>query len=291
LRRRELLRWASAFGALLGAQSLGCRRNAPAPTKPNQRDRIVSLAPAITETLFKIGAGPRVVAVSDYCDSPPEVSRLPRVGTSLTPNYEAIARLSPTLILGEDNPAARRRELEAIGRTRLLRWLSLAEIDRGVRELGTLTQQSDAANRLADELVRRLSVTPKADAPRVLLVLGGDGSPSDDVWFVRRNSLHGAALQAAGARNAIDRDIDGPPQLSREALLSLDPPWIVVLSKPKPGAAPQTQHGFEKYPTLGAVKSGHAARLQTSDAFANGPRILDLVNELHSELQRLGALP
>lgn len=289
MRRRAVLRWAAAFGALLSAESLGCRRNAPVP-KPNQEDRIVSLAPAITETLFKIGAGARVVAVSDYCDSPPEVSRLPRVGTSLTPNYEAIARLSPTLILGEDNPATRRRELEAIGRTRLLRWLSLAEIDRGVRELGALTQQDEAANRLADELVRRLSVTPKADAPRVLLVLGGDGSPNDDVWFVRRNSLHGAALQAAGARNAIDRDIDGPPQLSREALLSLDPPWIVVLSKPRPGAAPQTQHGFEKYPTLSAVKSGHAARLETGDAFANGPRILDLVNQLHAELVRLGAL-
>ena len=63
--------------------------------------RIVSLVPAITETLFAIGAGDAVVGVSDYCAWPPEVTRLPRLGTTLTPAYETIARmfvvLSPTI--------------------------------------------------------------------------------------------------------------------------------------------------------------------------------------------------
>src|SRR5580698_1045150 len=62
--------------------------------------RIVSLAPAITETLFALGAGPQVVGVSQYCDYPPQVLKLPKIGTFLTPNIEAIAGLRPTLVIG-----------------------------------------------------------------------------------------------------------------------------------------------------------------------------------------------
>ena len=57
--------------------------------------RIVSLAPSVTETLFALGAGPEVVGVSQYCDYPPQVRDLPRVGSFLTPNLEAIIALRP----------------------------------------------------------------------------------------------------------------------------------------------------------------------------------------------------
>ncbi len=266
-----------------------CQREVVNAT-PSAR-RVVSLAPAITETLFDIGAGARVVAVSDYCDSPEAATRLPRVGTSITPNYEAIARLGPDLILGEDNASARRQELAAVGSTKLLPWLTLSEITSSVRQLGAITGRAEPANALAKRLDARLGVPVPSHGPRVLLVLGGDGSANDALWFVRRNSLHGAALHGAGARNAVDEDIAGPPELSQERLLALDPPFIVVLSQPKTGAAPQSQHGFERYTTLSAVKSGHVARLETPDAFANGPRVLALVDQLHAALRKLGALP
>ena len=58
---------------------------------------IVSTAPSFTETLFALGAGKRVIGVSQYCNYPPEVERLPRVGTYLNPNIEVIARLHPEL--------------------------------------------------------------------------------------------------------------------------------------------------------------------------------------------------
>ena len=62
--------------------------------------RIVSLAPSVTETLFALGAGDEVVGVSQYCDYPPAATRLPRVGSFLTPNVEAIIGLRPTLVIG-----------------------------------------------------------------------------------------------------------------------------------------------------------------------------------------------
>jgi len=280
-----------ALSLLLCALCLvACRKPAPAPVQSSQR--IVSLAPAITETLFRIGASAHVVAVSDYCDSPPEVSKLPRAGTSITPNYEAIARLRPDLILGEDTGGARRRELQAVGKTRLLMWLSLSDVTRSVNELGAITGQLAQAKELAHSLEQRLGVRPSPNAPRVLLILGGDGGgANEELWFVRRNSLHGAALHGAGARNAIDEDIQGPPQISQERLLALDPPFVVVLTQVKAGRTAPQGHGLERYATLTAVKQGKVARLPSANAFSDGPSILQLVDELHAKLVQMGALP
>ena len=57
--------------------------------------RIVSTSPSITETLFALGVGNRVVGVSTYCRYPPEVLRLPKVGTYARPDPEKIALLRP----------------------------------------------------------------------------------------------------------------------------------------------------------------------------------------------------
>jgi len=276
----------------LAPSAASCRRTS-AFSKDGQGARVVSLAPSITETLFAIGAGSHVVAVSDYCDSPEQVKGLPRLGTGLTPNYEGIARLAPTLIVTEANASARRRELEAIGPTRLLPWLSLSEICGSIRELGRLTATTRAADSLSERILVRLNVAEPVEGPRVLLVLGGESPASDEIWFVRKNSLHGAALHAAGARNAVPEAVNGPPQLAHERLLALDPDAILVLAKPRQGIMPSRQSvtSLSRFTTLRAVRASKIELLEAPEAFANGPRILGLVDKLHASLRRLGVLP
>src|SRR5471030_2034061 len=67
--------------------------------------RIVSTAPGITETLFALGLGDRVVGVSTYCRFPASVLALPKVGTFLKPDAELIARLRPDLVLVQPGPS------------------------------------------------------------------------------------------------------------------------------------------------------------------------------------------
>jgi iron complex transport system substrate-binding protein len=283
--RRSFLELALGVAAC-GAFGSACRHRADSNAPSGLR--LVSLAPDMTETLFEIGAGPALVAVSDYCDTPAQVKKLPHVGTSITPNYEAIARLAPSLIVSEANAAARRHELEALGQTRLLPWLTLAEIAASIRELGRLTGKAPAADALAARLLARLDVAAPPNGPRVLLVLGGESNDASEIWFIRDNSLHGAVLRAAGARNAVAEAIAGPPRLSHERLLEIDPDAILVLSKPSPKRA---QTGFEAFHTLRAVSAGRVARVETDEAFANGPRVLPLVERLHGTLRQIGALP
>jgi len=275
-----------ALLALLGL-GLGCSK---LPKSVEAEQRLVSLAPAVTDTLFAIGAGAHVVAVSDYCDYPAEAQKLPRVGTNLTPNYEAIARLRPTLILGQGDYGSRKTELEALGRTVLLPWLSLAEITRGIEELGRLTGNAHKAAPIARELRDKLGVPEPKDAPRVLLMIGYDPARLDEVWFIRRNSLHGALLAAAGGRNAVTEDVTGMPRISPERLIELDPDVIIVLARPQKVKG-DFLAGLRKLEPLRAVKTGRIDVLAREEVFVYGPRVLAMLEPLRAMVTRLRGLP
>jgi ABC-type Fe3+-hydroxamate transport system substrate-binding protein len=80
--------------------------------------RVVSLVPSMTDTLFTLGIGPRVIAVTDYCTDPPEgVANLPKVGGTKNPDIDQIIALGPDLVLmnSEENRRADQQALEAAG--------------------------------------------------------------------------------------------------------------------------------------------------------------------------------
>ena len=79
---------------------------------PAQPRRIVSTAPSVTETLFALGLGDRVVGISQHCHYPPETATRPRVGTYLTPNIEAIVGLHPDLVIVQTTPSPAAAQLE-----------------------------------------------------------------------------------------------------------------------------------------------------------------------------------
>ncbi|MEZ4231586.1 MAG: helical backbone metal receptor [Polyangiaceae bacterium] len=260
------------------------RETAPEAEGP----RFVSLAPAITETLFAIGAGDQVVAVSQYCERPKQAQRLPKVGTAMTPNYEAIARLRPTLIFTESNKSAKQQELRELGPTLELPWLTLGEITASVRRLGERTGHAERAASIAQRMTKELGKTPPPGAPRVLLVLGyGAKSSIDEAWFIRRNSLHGAALASAGGRNAVDHDVTGLPRLTVQQVLELDPEMVIVLVQAKRQEEAAILAAWNQLSPLRAVKQHRVAVLEAPEAFGNGPSILELREKLERQIHAL----
>ena len=282
MKRRALLH--VALCSLAGA-ALGCTH---AAVRTGKR-RIVSLSPAVTETLYAIGAEADLVGVSDYCNYPEAAKKLPRNGTALTPNYEAIVRLSPTLIVCEAAASAPKRELSALGVTHFVPWLTLEDIVASTRLLGALTDRAEAASALASKLWDGLAVAENKDGPRVLVVLGEGTGKLSEIYYIKRNSIHGAALRASGARNAVATDAVGVPRLSIEELLRLDPEGIIVLIAPSPNAPTDAQVllDYQALEPLTARKNGRISVLKSEEAFGEGPRILTLAEHLRQEVQRL----
>jgi iron complex transport system substrate-binding protein len=274
--------------AALGLGLAACRRSLPSSGSTT----IVSLGPAVTETLFAVGAGAQVAAVSDYCDHPPEAASLPRAGTALTPNLEVLARLRPTMILGQEAQGARLAELEAIAEVHILPWYSVADLVTSVERIGTLAHQVDRARALAARLRSELTGRVDASSPRVLPLLGGPAGGSkfvDDIWFIRRNSLHGAALSAAGGRHAIDRDVKGAPALSLEGLLAVDPDFLVILIDAE--LTPDQVTGryvapWRSMTSLRAARRGRVHAIARKGILSQGPRLARLVGELGRLIDR-----
>src|SRR5450759_645853 len=176
---------------------------APARPVPVPR-RIVSLAPHLTEIVFALGAGDRLVGVSEASDFPPEARRLPRVG-GVAPDLELIVSLSPDLVLAsrEDNPAGALASLSRLGVPVLTTETpDLPAIAGNVRSIGERLGAGDRGRKLARDLERRRALVrppPGRHLSAVILVW------ADPPQAAGRGTFADDLLRRAGASNIVTR--------------------------------------------------------------------------------------
>lgn len=236
-------------------------------------DRIVSLAPSVTETLFALGVGDQVVGVSSYDAYPPAVRRLPKVGSYFTPNLEAIAALRPTLVIGRGVSSNQRetRALRAMGyEVLMVEDDSLPQIEQSIRLTGKRVDKSREADEIVADIeakVRdvRARVHPYP-ARRALMLVGhqpivavGPGTFLDDLFKI------------AGADNIADATSQQWPHLSIEYIVAMRPE---VILDGQMGSDPQSPTQFWKaYPTIPAVKNHRVLGYAEDPTLHPGPRV------------------
>jgi ABC-type Fe3+-hydroxamate transport system substrate-binding protein len=254
--------------------------------------RIVSLSPAITETLFALGVGDLVVGVTLHCNYPPEAAKIARIGGGTNPDLEAIARLGPTVILGERTLRVTEQMLGPLAPTHLFPWLTPFEVTRGIREIGALVDRRSEAEAVASAMERRWRQTPLASAPRVVMVFADKPGRLGPMYFAKPGSLHDVMLGAAGARNAIEGPVRGAPILSVEELLRVNPDAIILLVATddlSPEARDQYLADFEALPSLRAVREHRVRVLNGSILFATGPRSVAAIDRIAAALRDINA--
>ena len=192
-------------------------------------NRVVSLVPSMTEDLFAVGAGDKVVGVSTFTDYPPQAKRLPVVATFASIATERIVALHPDLAIGieaQDRLAGdlRRARVQVM----LLRDDAYDDIFRNLIAIGTTTGHLNDAVALVKRLRARTqalvrSVKPRARKPSVFVVLG-----NAPVFTVGHGSYIEHLIELAGGRNAA-ADVRAPyARYSAEALVARQPDLLVV---------------------------------------------------------------
>jgi iron complex transport system substrate-binding protein len=262
-----LLRLAAVAAFSLFALAAVSAADAAAPM------RIVSLAPSVTETLFALGSGSSVVGVSDYCDYPPEVRRLPRVGSFLTPNLEAIIAVRPTLVigLGLSSDVRQIRALKSMGYpVMLVSDNSLAEIETSIEAVGArIGRESDAHHLVAQIRAQIAAVRERlasAKSERALMLVG-----HQPIVAVGRGTYLDELLQIARAENIAAAANQEWPHLSMEYIIAMRPEVILDGSM---GNDPSSSDNFwKKYPTIPAVRDHRVFGYPESPILHSGPRV------------------
>jgi iron complex transport system substrate-binding protein len=254
---------------------------------PRAPMRIVSTSPSITETLFALGLGHRVVGVSSYCRYPAEVTKLPKVGSFLKPDAEIIARLRPDLVIVHAGPNDVRRQLGTLRiPTVTVNPGTLASIYTTTQIIGEATGVEQRAADLVARLRRRLdAIHAEALARprrRVLVIVGRQPSTLTDLIAVGRGSFLSDLVVVAGGVNVLDDPgLPEYPHISMETVIRLAPDVIVDAGdmgetvEEHVRRQPATERLWRQQATVKAARSGDVHAV-TSDAFVvPGPRVLE----------------
>jgi iron complex transport system substrate-binding protein len=254
--------------------------------------RIVSMGPNITEIVFALGCGNRLVAVTDFCMYPPEVAGLPKVGGYLNPNLEKLTTLRPDLVLI-------RGKIEKVDRFCRSRGIpvvrvhmdSLKTIYSGIQHLGRALGVVEKADVLCNTIREALdTVRAKSaaiPATKVFISLGRAMGSMANLYTVGGNSFLSQLVEIGGGIN-IFADVDQPyPEASKESLIKRSPEVILEM---RPGEN-MTQKKRNQiiaewgvFDGVPAVTNGRIYVLTQDFLLIPGPRIVETAHTISQTL-------
>jgi iron complex transport system substrate-binding protein len=248
--------------------------------------RIISLAPATTEVLFALGLGDRIVGVTSFCDYPEEARKKPKVGGMSNPSLEAVISLKPDIVIlsVDGNPKEFEERLRSMKiRTYVFTSKRIADLPKGIRDMGLVLGVKEKAETLAADMEYRMNKLRSSQSPslknKVLfiiwpepLIVAGPGSITDD------------ALQILGADNIARETASAYPKYSIEEVIRRAPD-IIFIGKGQ-NSMNEVSEGL-----LRRLKSTPAARnnkvFYVSDyLYRLGPRTLKGIEELAGYLRQ-----
>lgn len=209
-----------------------CLAVVSASAQPVIPARIVSTSPSITETLFALQLGDRVVGVSTYCRYPDQVLMLPKVGTFLKPQAETIVRLKPDLVFVHTGPNTVASQLNALGvRTAVVDRGALPSVFSTIRQISTAANVPARGEALVQELqsaLDRVRTSVAGRPPRkVLIIVGRRTGTLTDLIAVGPGSYLHELIVIAGGVNVMGSVPLEYPRISMETVISLAPDVIV----------------------------------------------------------------
>jgi iron complex transport system substrate-binding protein len=263
---------------LLGCTALSAQSAAPAR-------RIVSLIPAVTEMLFAIGAGPRVIGVGNFDRYPPEALTRAKVGGLIDPDVERIISLKPDLVVVYGTQTDLRTQLE---RAKIPMFLyqhaGLSDVTATIRELGTRIGSTNESNALADrievdiaDVKNRVADRPR---PRTLLVFGRDAETLRGIYASGAIGFLHDMLVTAGGTNVFADVNRQSIQATSELAVARAPDVIIEIGVDTASASGRNLRAWESLPSIPAVRNKRIYQLRGDGMMNPGPRISQSVRRM-----------
>ena len=252
-------------------------------TAQQRPQRIISIVPSLTETLFAIGAGPQVVGVGTFDTHPSDVATLPRVGGLIDPDMERIFALRPDLVILH---GSQQDQIQQLTRANIPVFSyahgGLADTLSVIRALGARTGHTTDADRVAGAIEERLADlrarTGRRTRPRVLLVFGREPRSLRNIYASGGFGFLHDVLEAAGGDNVFAGVPRESVQLTSEAILTAAPDVIIELTYDE-RMTPDNQAAeiavWNRLSAIPAVREGRVHLLLGNQFVVPGPRLAE----------------
>jgi len=272
--------------AAVFCDSLG--RNVAVPFVPK---RIVSLAPNITEMIYFLGLGERLVGVTQFSYFPKEAQKKPKVGVYTGVNIEKVVTLSPDLVIATAD-GNKREDVEMLEETGIPVYVvnprKVHQVLDTIERLGTICGVTDRAQHLVNCLRERVTKVMKAvrnrERPLILLVIN-----VKPLISVNQSTIHHDIIQLAGGKNMTEDHSITYPILSMEEVIKKGPDVIIISSMEREGGFEKARKEWFRWPTLPAVRMGRVYLIDSDLIDRSAPRIVigleEMAKLIHPEIE------
>ena len=247
---------------------------------PQKIERAVSLAPNLTENIFAIGAGERLVGVTTFCNYPPEAEKIRKIGDTMTPNMETIIALKPEIVF-----VSTASQIESF--TKILERQNitvfvtnptdLEGVYRNLYQLGEIFGTEDETRRKIDEMRRRVADVEArtATAADVKVFVQISREP---LFTIGRDSFLTEILSRAGGASVTASEPTAYPRFSKETAF-VSQPEAIILSESEDN--PEPNEVFKDSP---AVKNRRIFKVDADLLSRPSPRIVDALEQIAKDL-------
>jgi iron complex transport system substrate-binding protein len=272
--------------AVIGVNSQSTSQSSSTQTS----HRIISLAPSITETLFALGLGDNVVAVTNYCDFPAKVSKLTKVGGFINPNLETIIALQPDLVILLANQQRVVEQLQQLNIPTLpVLNTSLDDIKQTIATIGQQTQHQQQADELLNKINQKIAViaekTKGLARPTVMVTMGHsiNSEHMKQIFIAGQHDFYNDLITLAGGQNVYQAQQPSVPSLSIEGIMQLNPQIIFDIypeADDHNSDLGQVLRQWHNLVYVDAIKNNRIHIIEQNYATIPGPRIFLLLDQL-----------
>ena len=259
-------------------------------------NRIISTSPSITETLFALGLGHRVVGVTDFCEFPSEACQLQSIGSMTNPHMEALVTLRPDLVLhlSHSKKVARYTKVLDIP-SMALKMDTLGDILSTIKFLGNTFGIKENSEQLLKKLTTGINfyknklkdIKPK----ETLLLLGDSSDPDRDLYATGPRTFLHELLEISGGENILHDSMAEYPRLTKEYVIEKSPE-VIIEAGPKSQLTPtqvkERLKGWKRFNSIRAVQAGQVHYIGADYILIPGPRLLNILDQfsqvLHPEI-------
>jgi iron complex transport system substrate-binding protein len=268
-----------------GTNKAGQAVNLPATSK-----RVVTLAPNLTEIVYAVGGGDRLVGNTTYCDFPEQAKTVQKVGDTMQPNIERILALQPDLVL-----VSTASQLEAFTRQLHEHGIPVLVTDphdlegvlSSIRQIGSLLDRRQQSEQLVDDLRKRMIAVESAVQGRKPIRVFYQLS-AEPLYTAGRDAFVTDLIKRAGGQSVTETLPEAWPRYSEESAVAARPDAIILPTGGSMGAAnSDVAAGLRRAP---AVINGKVIKIDGDLLVRPGPRAIDgletLAHALHPDAFR-----